>query len=210
MSDPLMQNESSSDTSTVIPPAAPSLPGTAQLDRSVFSSALILLALVFIVRWFVAAPYVVSGSSMEPNFHDWNYLIVDQISYHIQNPNRGDVIVLDLPQETSRALIKRIVGLPGETVVLSGIAPTITIINSAHPKGYELVEPYIATSNYGGITNARYTLGPDEYFVMGDNRKVSADSRTWGILPRKDIVGQVFLRLYPFTNIGILPEEARY
>jgi signal peptidase I len=183
---------------------------TKSFDRGLFTSALTLLAIVFIVRWFVAAPYVVSGSSMEPNFHDWNYLIVDQLSYRFSSPARGDVIVLDLPQETSRALIKRVIGLPGETVVLSGTAPTVSIINAANPTGFTLTEPYIAPSNYGGASNARYTLGSDEYFVLGDNRRVSADSRLWGILPRTDIVGRVLLRLYPLTRMGILPEQAHY
>ena len=101
-------------------------------------------------------------------------------------------------------------GLPGDTVVLSGPNPTITIINAANPNGMTLNEPYIDPNDYGGITDTRYTLGADQYFVMGDNRKVSADSRIWGILPRNDIVGRVLLRLYPFNQIGILPAEARY
>jgi signal peptidase I len=147
---------------------------------------------------------------MLPNFQNWNYLIVDRLTYDFQAPQRGDVIVLDLPQETSRALIKRIVGLPGDTVVLTGPDPTITIINAANPSGFVLNEPYIDPANYGGVTDTRYTLGPDQYFVMGDNRVVSADSRIWGILPRSDIVGRVFLRLYPFNELGILPAQARY
>ena len=147
---------------------------------------------------------------MLPNFQNWNYLIIDRLTYDFESPQRGDVIVLDLPQETSRALIKRIVGLPGDTVVLSGPDPTITIINAANPNGFVLNEPYIDPANYGGVTNTRYTLGPNQYFVMGDNRVVSADSRLWGILPRSDIVGRVFLRLYPFNELGVLPAQSRY
>lgn len=179
-------------------------------DRTLFFSIVAALVIAFAIRFFIAAPYVVSGSSMEPNFNNWDYLIVDRLTYDFSSPERGDVVVLDLPSNTSRALIKRIVGLPGETVVLSGPDPTITIINAANPNGMPLNEPYIDPANYGGVTDTRYTLGPDEYFVMGDNRKVSADSRIWGILPRADIVGRVFLRLYPFNQIGILPAEARY
>ncbi len=137
-------------------------------------------------------------------------MIVDRLTYDFETPQRGDVIVLDLPQQTSRALIKRVIGLPGDTVTLSGPNPTITITDAAHPNGFVLNEPYIDPNNYGGITDTRYTLGPDQYFVMGDNRKVSADSRTWGILPRADIVGRVLLRLYPFNQLGILPAEERY
>jgi signal peptidase I len=147
---------------------------------------------------------------MEPNFQDWNYLIVDRISYDFETPQRGDVIVFDLPQDTSRALIKRVIGLPGETVVLSGTAPTVTIINAAHPDGFTLTEPYLDPANLGGASDMRVTLAADQYFVLGDNRKVSADSRLWGLLPRKDIVGRVFLRLYPLNEFSLLPEESRY
>ena len=207
MTDPVMQNISSSDTPNGIAPVEPVKKTS---DRPLFISVLVALALAFAIRLFVAAPYVVSGSSMEPNFQDWNYLIVDRLTYDIAQPQRGDVIVLDLPQETSRALIKRVIGLPGDTVVLSGPDPTVTIINAAHPDGFTLNEPYIDPNDYGGTTDTRYTLGADQYFVLGDNRKVSADSRVWGILPGKDIVGRVFLRLYPLSELTVFPAEARY
>lgn len=196
MNDPVMHSSSSQ--------VAPSS------DRSLTLYVILLLGIVLIVRFFVAAPYIVSGSSMEPNFQDWNYLIVDKISYRFENPQRGDVIVLDLPQETSRALIKRVVGLPGETIEISGQSPSITIVNTEHPEGFTLTEPYVSSENYGGATDMKFTLGADQYFVLGDNRKVSADSRLWGILPRNDIVGRVFVRLYPLNELGFLPAEARY
>jgi len=168
----------------------------------------IALGIALFIRFFVAAPYIVSGSSMEPNFYDWHYLIVDRVSYHITDPHRGDVVVLDLPEDTTRALIKRIIGLPGETIVLSG--PNVTIVNTQHPQGFTLKEPYLDPNDIGGATNMRITLKPGEYFVLGDNRKVSADSRLWGTLPRADIVGRVLLRLYPFNTLSILPAQARY
>lgn len=179
-------------------------------QASLVGYTVIALGLALIIRFFIAAPYVVSGASMEPNFQDWNYLIVDRISYDIGSPKRGDVIVFDLPQDTSRALIKRVIGLPGETVAISGPAPTVTVINTEHPQGFTLNEPYLSTENLGGASDMRVTLGKDEYFVLGDNRKVSADSRLWGTLPRKDIVGRVLLRLYPLNELTVLPEEARY
>jgi signal peptidase I len=107
-------------------------------------------------------------------------------------------------------LIKRVIGLPGETVEISGEAPTVTIINSEYPQGFILEEPYLSPENLGGASNMKVTLGPDQYFVLGDNRKVSADSRLWGILPRKDIVGRVLLRLFPFNAIGLLPGKETY
>src|ERR1700691_3193966 len=163
---------------------------------------IIALGLALLIRFFVAAPYVVDGTSMLPTFQNWNYLIVDRVSYDFEQPQRGDVVVLELPQDTSRDLIKRIIGLPGDTVVISGTKPTITIYNAQDPQGFVLNEPYIDPANYGGPTGITVTLGADQYYVLGDNRDVSADSRTWGILPRADIVGRVLLRLYPFDEIS--------
>ena len=197
MSDPVMPNVSSPDVSQ----------GS---QTSFIAYSVVAVGIAIVIRLFIAAPYVVSGSSMEPNFQDWNYLIVDRISYDIGTPQRGDVIVLKLPEDTTRALIKRVIGLPGDTVVLSGTAPTVTIINSAHPNGMTLTEPYISAENFGGQSDMRVTLAANQYFVLGDNRKVSADSRLWGILPASDIVGRVFVRLYPLNEFGFLPEEARY
>jgi len=180
---------------------------------------IVALALAFLIRIFLAAPYVVDGTSMLPTFQNYNYLIVQKETaclpfvstcIYLGAPQRGDVIVLDLPEETSRALIKRVIGLPGDTVVISGSQPTITIINAQNPQGFVLNEPYIDPANYGGPTDIRVTLGSDQYYVLGDNRGVSADSRTWGILPRQDIVGRVLIRLYPFNELGVLPGEERY
>lgn len=175
---------------------------------SLLGYTVVALGLALFIRFFVAAPYVVDGQSMEPNFADWQYLIVDRISYDIGEPQRGDIIIFDLPQNTSRALIKRVIGLPLETVVLSG--QNVTILNTEHPQGFTLEEPYLDEANLTGSNEMRVTLGPDEYFVLGDNRRVSADSRLWGTLPREDIVGRVLLRLYPFDKISVLPAESRY
>ena len=168
----------------------------------------VALGLALFIRFFIAAPYVVSGASMEPNFDNWHYLIVDRVSYDLGEPQRGDVIVFDLPQEGGRSLIKRVIGLPGETIVLEG--QNVTVINENHPDGYALEEPYLDPANLIGENNMRVTLGMGEYFVLGDNRRVSADSRIWGKLPREAIVGRALIRLYPFNMISVLPSEARY
>lgn len=175
---------------------------------SLVGYTVIALGLALFVRFFVAAPYVVSGASMEPIFDNWHYLIIERISYDLEEPNRGDVIVFDLPQEGGRSLIKRVIGLPGETVVLKG--QSVKIINEKHPDGFTLDEPYLDPANLTGVNDMRVTLGKDEFFVLGDNRRVSADSRLWGTLPRSAIVGRVLLRLYPFDKLSILPGEARY
>ena len=197
MNDPVISSQSQSPDAT-----------SGSSNRSVILYTIIAIGIALFVRFFVAAPYIVSGSSMEPNFFDWHYLIVDRVTYDFSNPQRGDVIVLNLPEDTSRALIKRVIGLPGETIVLD--FNSVTIINKDHPKGFFLKEPYLDPARLGGATNMTIVLKQGEYFVLGDNRKVSADSRLWGTLPRKDIVGRVFVRLYPFDEIGILPAESRY
>lgn len=175
---------------------------------ALFGYTVFALALALIIRFFVAAPYVVSGSSMEPNFENWDYLITDRLTYRFDEPQRGDVVVFKLPQEPSRSLIKRVVGLPGDTITFRD--DHIEITNPAHPQGFILDEPYVLSENFGGPTGISLTLGGDEFFVMGDNRRVSSDSRTWGVLPRENIVGRVLLRLFPLSQLGILPAEARY
>jgi signal peptidase I len=197
MNDSVIENNSSPDVSI-------------QKDRSLFGYALVAVGLALFIRFFIATPYIVSGASMEQTFQNHDYLIIDRISYDMSEPRRGDVVVFGLPQEPSRDLIKRVIGLPGETVVLSGESPSVSIVNDENPDGFVLDEPYLSQENLGGATDMRVTLGPDQYFVLGDNRKVSADSRLWGTLPKKDIVGRVLLRLFPFNMIGVLPGEVRY
>ncbi len=171
---------------------------------------LVALAVALFIRFFIAAPYVVSGASMEPVFDNWHYLIVDRVSYRLSDPQRGDVVVFNMPGDSGRALIKRIIGLPGETIILFGDGPGVTIINEEHPEGLTIDEPYLDPTNLGGATDMRVNLGANQYFVLGDNRRVSSDSRIWGALPRQDIVGRALLRLYPLDKLGVLPGEVRY
>lgn len=197
------------ETGTPIEAGAPESPvANDSSTRSLIIYTVAALGLAFFIRFFIAAPYVVSGASMIPTFYDYHYLIIDRVTYGFEEPQRGDVIVLDLPQDTSRALIKRVIGLPGETVQLEG--EKVTIINAEHPQGFLLNETYVAPENFGGPSDMKVTLGPDQYFVLGDNRRVSADSRSWGVLPRQDIVGRAVLRLFPFDKIGILPGTVHF
>jgi signal peptidase I len=197
MPDSVIQNQNSPDE-------------IVQKDRSLFGYALFAIGLALVIRFFVATPYIVSGASMEYNFENHDYLIIDRLTYDFSSPQRGDVVVFGLPQEPSRDLIKRVVGLPGEIVEISGPEPRVKIINDENPEGYVLEEPYLSQENLGGASNMKVTLGPDQYFVLGDNRKVSADSRLWGVLPGKYIVGRVLLRLFPFNMIDFLPGKVTY
>ena len=157
-----------------------------------------LIALVIIVpiRFFIAKPFIVSGSSMDPTFRNGEYLIVDELSYRFGTPNRGDVIIFKYPKDETKFYIKRIVGLPYETV--ESKAGKITITNVSHPLGFVLYEPYLENKSADSFT---VTLG-DEYFVMGYNRSQSSDSRYWGPLKENLIVGRPFVRLHPFQKIN--------
>lgn len=166
----------------------------------------IALALIIVIpiRTFIAQPFIVSGVSMMPTFQNGEYLIVDELSYNLGNINRGDVAIFKYPHDTSRYFIKRIIGLPNEKIKISG--DKITIINNTHPDGFILKEPYIRELFK---TEGEYVTSENEYFVMGDNRNQSSDSRTWGVLNKKFLIGRAYLRLLPFGEISYLPGEYR-
>ena len=164
--------------------------------------AFLALIIVIPLRIFVAQPFRVSGESMVPTFQDKDYLIVDELSYRFNDPSRGDVVIMHPPQNATIYYIKRVIGLPGETIQIQG--SIVTIKNTEHPDGFILNEPYISKSANNSVEKS---LGPNEYFVMGDNRPASSDSRSWGVLPRDHIAGRPLLRLLPFTKINLFPGE---
>ena len=168
--------------------------------RELVTFVIIAVCIIYPFRKFVAEPYIVSGSSMSPTFETGHYLIIDKISYRFNAPQRDDVIVMKFPEDTSRDFIKRIIGLPGETVEIKD--GTVTIFNAENPKGFTLDESFI---KFPKSDTMNYTLTSGEYFVMGDNRAGSYDSRSWGPLPEVDIIGKPLVRLYPFDMINILP-----
>jgi signal peptidase I len=164
-----------------------------------------IIAIIIVVpfRLFVAQPFIVNGSSMDPTFATGQYLIVDELTYHFEKPKRGDVIVFGFPQDRKKFFIKRIIGLPGETVEITGTKVKIT--NSQHPDGFILEEPYLIQNSHWLGDNLSVSLTDSEYFVMGDNRRVSYDSRMWGPLEERLIVGRAFLRLFPLDTIAFKP-----
>jgi signal peptidase I len=163
-----------------------------------------VLALVIIVplRVFVAEPFIVSGTSMVPTYHNREYLIIDKVSYRAHEPSRGDVIVFKYPKDLSQYFIKRIIALPGEKVKVD--QGHVVVYNKEHPEGIRLPENYLPNENVTFGRSDVVTLGPEEYFVLGDNRQASSDSRIWGILPKKDIVGKAWFRVFPLTQLGHL------
>lgn len=166
---------------------------------------LISFAIVIPLRIFVAQPFIVSGASMDPTFQNGQYLIVDELSYNIGNPSRGDVIVFKYPKNPSQYFIKRIIGLPGETVSIDNQGH-VSIKDANGNVTLTLKEPYVA---YPKDDVALRTLAAGEYFVMGDNRAGSFDSRAWGPVRRELIVGRAFLRLFPINSINVLPGQFR-
>ncbi len=177
-------------------PSAPQPPKEKPSSFIVELGKLLLLAVFVVVpfRMFVAQPFIVDGASMDPTFHTGEYLIVDELSYHFKAPERGSVLIFKYPKDPSKYFIKRVIGLPGETVMITN--GTVTIKNSAHPEGFTLAEPYIQFTKSDSSTS---TLGPTEYFVMGDNRAGSADSRLWGTVPKANIIGRPIVRFWPPT-----------
>ena len=159
--------------------------------------------IVIFTRYFLFQPFVVSGNSMEPNFSHGDYLIIDEISYRFSGPNRGDVIVLRAPGDDSQFFIKRIVGLPNETVVVNG--GKVYVYGGDGSESKILEEDYLlpGTPTQG---NGTYKLSSAEYFVLGDNRTASSDSRVWGALERNDIIGRVWVRIFPIAQASVIDQ----
>jgi signal peptidase I len=165
--------------------------------------AVITAAIVLPIRAYIAQPFIVSGASMEPNFHEREYLIVDELSFLLRAPKRGEVVIFRFPENPSMFFIKRVIGLPGEKVDIENSKITITDTSG---KTFTLKEPYAT-----GLTTTEVnhiTLGADEYFVAGDHREVSYDSRRWGPVKVDLIKGRAYLRLLPPNEMAYLPADA--
>lgn len=169
--------------------------------RRLLLSLLIAFAIITPVRFFVAQPFIVSGGSMEPLLQPKDYLVVDRWSYREREPERGEVIVFRYPLDPDQIFVKRVAGLPGETVVLEGGTVRITT-----PSGetFVLDEPY-KTPDRNPEEDKKLVLHDDEYFVLGDNRTASADSRVWGPLLERFIIGRAAARLFPLSRASLAP-----
>jgi len=162
---------------------------------------LIALVIILPVRYFLIKPFYVNGASMEPTYYNREYLIIDEISYRFNLPQRGDVIVFRYPEDRSQFFIKRIIGLPGERVVIKN--GDVMIYNDENTDAMVLREPYLSDDTKT-VIDTDATMAADEYFVLGDNRNESLDSRRFGKLNKKDIIGRTWLRGWPIDRIGIL------
>ncbi|MAZ40796.1 signal peptidase I [bacterium] len=164
---------------------------------------LITVSIALVIRIFIAQPFVVNGESMVPTFENGDYLIVDELSYHLREPVRGEVVVFRFPQNPSKFFIKRIVGLPGETLEIKNNSVFITRNDVRVELNENFLEPYSTRDRI-------ITLDEGEYFVMGDNREQSSDSRTWGPVTKDLLIGRAFFRFLPITQIDVLPGEFLY
>ncbi|MEK7511841.1 MAG: signal peptidase I [Patescibacteria group bacterium] len=163
------------------------------------------LAIIIPVRYFLIQPFYVKGASMEPSFYDHEYLIIDEIGYRIGEPNRGDIIVFKYPKDPSQYFIKRIVGLPGEKIEISDNQVYIYKDKDRKQK-FLLDENDYLQSGVNTTGDKNWLLGPDEYYVLGDNRENSLDSRIFGPVYRDLIVGKVWLRGWPFWRATLFSE----
>ncbi len=197
----------------IIPPQKSFLSRAWNFIPEIIRFILVALVIVIPIRMYVAQPFIVNGESMDPTFKDQDYLIVDELTYRVEPPRRGDVVILKYEygyEIVKPYFIKRIIGLPGETVIIDG--NTTTIKNAAHPDGFILDEPYVVQKNFPD-QKITITLGPKEFFVMGDNRPHSKDARIWSkdggpeALQESDILGRPLVRLYPFTTASFFPGE---
>lgn len=163
---------------------------------------LLALAIVLPIRLFIVCPFYVKGASMEPNFYDKEYLLIDEISYRFQQPQRGEVIVFRYPQDPREYFIKRIIGLPGETLKMD--QGDIYLSDKSTNEWTKITETYLpSTDQTFALDSKELTLGPDEFFVLGDNRAHSRDSRFFGPLNRRYLVGRVMLRGLPISRAQI-------
>lgn len=170
----------------------------------VLQIVIVSAAIVLPIRYFLIQPFNVKGASMEPNFYDNEYLVIDELTYRFRNPDRGEVVVFRYPVDPSQFFIKRVLGLPGETVEVTN--GHIVISNADHPNGFVLQEPYLN----GVVTEGKkkVTLGADEYMVFGDNRGESLDSRIFGPIKKSDIVGRVWVRGLPISRATVFQPPA--
>lgn len=163
-----------------------------------FKLALLAVITIFLVRYFLFKPFYVRGASMEPNFFDKEYLIIDELTYRLKEPQRGDIVVFKSPMNKKEYFLKRVIGLPGETIKIRD--GQVMIYNEEMSDGFVLKESYLATG-LKTLPDASAALGDNKFFVLGDNRFSSLDSRMVGPIDGSTIIGRVILRGWPFDRV---------
>ena len=212
------ENRPQTSVPTPVIPAQPESKKS-RLGKEIFefiweTAKVVIISLIIIlpIRYYLIQPFFVKGSSMVPNFHDKEYILVDKWTYRLGRPERGDVIIFKYPGNPQEYFIKRIIGLPGESALVPG-DNTVHIYNNQYPQGFILNEVgYLPKTNKTYCTGdtawcgKKVTLGPDEYFVLGDNREHSSDGRFFGPVNRSQFFsGMAWLRLWPLDRLGFIP-----
>lgn len=173
----------------------------------VLINGVVVIGIVVLIRFFLFSPFQVKGSSMEPNLHDMEYIIVDKISYRFDEIQRGDVVVLIPPTDTTERYIKRVIGLPGEKMEF--INGQVLIYNDEYPTGIRINEEYLSEENLKTIFNGKENtieIPDNHYFLMGDNRHASNDSRTFGTVHKRNIIGRAWIIAWPLGNMGFITD----
>ncbi len=181
-----------------------SLGGIGLFFLELLKVAVLAGATILLIRYFLFKPFYVKGASMEPNFFDKEYLIVDELSYRFRAPERGEVVVFKYPQNQKEFFLKRIIGLPGERVKIS--EGRVTIYNQAHPEGVVLDESYLPSDLLTSGDRTFVPLNDNQYFVLGDNRSNSYDSRRFGAVDKSLVIGRVLLRGWPLDRAEFFSE----
>lgn len=199
----IFRDKQDSGTPLLVTWFGPTVGAVAMFVVEIVQIVVIALAIILPVRYFLIQPFVVKGASMEPNFYDSEYLIVDELSHRFRTPERGEVVVFHPPKNTMQYYIKRVIGLPGETVEVKD--GKVTIYNDEHPNGIVLDESYTGEFTDGEL---RREIPDGQYFLMGDNRTASLDSRVFGPVPLEgsettgDIIGRVWIRGFPLDRMA--------
>lgn len=167
--------------------------GWGPIVRELAETIVLTLVIFFLIRT-VVQNFRVEGMSMEPSFHDGQFLLINKLAYKLGEPERGDVIVFRYPRDPSRDFIKRVIGLPGETIEIRN--------GQVYVDGQ--LSPTAATINEASYNSGPTTLGPDELYVLGDNRPNSSDSHAWGTLPLDLVIGKVILSYWPPKTWGLV------
>ena len=172
---------------------------------------IVVISLIIVIpfRLYIAQPFLVSGPSMDDTFTNGQYLIVDELTYNIRDPQRGEVVIFHYPLDTKKFFIKRVIGLPGEMIQIKNEVVTICKPDCETDNNkFTLAEPYVKhDASIPARPDSTITLKADEYFVLGDNRTVSSDSRIWGPVKRDLFNGRPFLRLIPLSKISLFPGQ---
>ena len=174
-------------------------------ERNVLREILWYLIIAFVLiipfRFFVAQPFIVSGNSMAPTFSPNEYLVIDKLSYHFQKPLAGDVLIFEYPLDPSLYFIKRVIGVPGDTI---DVAHGSASVKKIYQIGGAATSSKVHIARNNSDQPYEVTLASDEYFMVGDNGDASSDSRTWGPLQSKFIIGRAYLRLFPLNKVGFV------